>query len=227
MSVLVSDIVTQVLDEIGDKDGNRTKREDVVRYYNRAQRVIATDTQALEVDAYFDLLEGEPRYAYPEDAVQMTKIRLSRTNAPTALGDYYKLDECFTEEFDADTYAGRSNGYIDQYLARNNWIEFPVNPAEDIADGGLMTYFKIPAKVLAESQGLTMELPDFLEDHVIEGCKIIARMGHLRERAAAQTDWEKWMLVGKGLKNVVQDRSQDRRASIRPPRSRNPFAGMR
>jgi hypothetical protein len=221
----VSTVIDQVLDEIGDPNGDRTTRADALRYFNRAQRVIATKTLALEEDAYFNLEAAEPRYAYPEPAVVITGVRLSRTSTPTTLADYYHLTESFEEEWRDAIYAGRAEGYISHYRARNNWIEFLQNPSEAIVDGGILSYAKIPAKVATEI-GAVMELADFAEDHLIEGMKILARMS-TRERAAAQDDWQKWMLAADELKNTFQDRSRDRRPSIRAPRYGNPFAGMR
>ena len=226
MSVPVSGLITQALDEIGDKDGHRTTRPDMLRYYDRVQSVLATDTQALEVDAYFDLEANEPRYAYPEDCIQITAIRVSRTATPTSLSDYYWLDEVFEEEYRTWTWAQRAIGWISTYRARNAWIEFLQNPTQDIVNGGLLTYARMSVDVVSESQAAVMELPDFMKNHVIEGMKIVARMAG-RERAAANDDWVKWQAKNIDLKTAITDRSRDRKASIRPPSFGNMLRGMR
>lgn len=226
MSVQVSKLITQGLDEIGDKDGHRTTRPNMLSYYNRAQRVIATETEGIETDAYFDLEANEPRYAYPENAIRVKAIRIARIDLPVALSDYYWIDEAVEEEYRAWTWALRAIGWISHYRARNNWIEFLQNPTTDVPNGGLLTYWKIPDDVLEESPSAIMELPDFVQDHVLEGMKILSRMAG-RERAAANEDWQRWTIEATKLRSRIQGRSTDRKPSMRPPNSTNAFRGMR
>lgn len=226
MSTTVTSLIDQALNEITDKDARRTSRPDMLGYYNRVQEKLSIALRCLQSDYYFDLVANEPRYYYPEDAIQIAGIRIARTSTPTALGDYYWLDETFVEEYRAATQAFRPAAIVYGYHARAQWFELLNSPVEDVVDGGIVSTWHIPDRVTAETPSAMLELRDFLRGKTIEGMTILSRIGG-RERAAAQADWERWMTEIQEYREKIEDPSDDRRDSLRPPGGANPFGGMR
>lgn len=226
MSTFVTDLITSALLEIGDKDGHRTTRAEMLLYFNRTQRALATGLRCLQTDYYFNLVANEPRYVYPEDAVQISGIRISRVAVPTSLEDYYWLGEFFNDEFRMATHGMRPSATVYAYHARPEWFELLNAPVADVVDGGIVTTWRNAARLPSETSSATMELPDWLDNVVIEGMKILARMSG-RERAAAMSDWQRWTAEIDGLREKVEDRSDDRRAAIRPPGHLDWTGGMR
>lgn len=226
MSTQVSDLITQALGEITDKDGRRTTRADMLRFYNRIQEHLSIELRCLQADYYFDLVKGEPRYFYPEDAVQISAIRVSRVGSPSQLSDYYWLDEKFQEEYRRATWAFRPAAWVYGYHARPQWFELLNAPAADVIDGGIISVWHIPQPVTIESPTMMMELRDFMRGTTIEGMTILARIAG-RERAAAMDDWTRWKENIVQFREKFEDPSDDRRESIRPPGNDNPFGWMR
>ena len=226
MSTTVSDLITQALNEITDRDGRRTTRTDMLGYYVRVQEEISIDLRCLQSDYYFDLVAKEPRYYYPEDAIQIAGIRISRVAAPSQLSDYYFIDEKFTEEFRRVTYMFRPAAWVYGYHARPQWFELLNASPADVVDGGIISVWHIPARITAETPSAVLELRDFLRGTTIEGMKILARMAG-RERAAAADDWKVWKANIQSYREKIEDPSDDRRDSLRPPGNDNPLGGMR
>ena len=226
MSTTVSDLISQALVEITDPNGRRTTRADMLGFYVRVQEELSIDLRCLQSDYYFDLVNGEPRYYYPDDAVQIQGIRIARVPNPSQLSDYYWLDEKFTEEFRRVTFAFRPASWVYAYHARPMWFELLNTPPADVVDGGILSVWHIPARVTAETPSTVMELRDFLRGTTIEGMKILARMTG-RERVAAADDWKLWKANIQQYREKIEDPSDDRRDSLRPPGAENPFGHMR
>lgn len=226
MSTYVTDLVSRALLEIGDRNGRRTERDEMLGYFNRVQEKLATEMRCLQTDYYFDLVAGEPRYFYPMDAVQISGIRVARTNTPTSLADYYWLEEYFNDEFRIVTHGQRPLATVYAYHARPEWFELISVPTDAVVDGGIVSTWRLPTWIATETQSAVMELRDWLRGPVQEGMQILARLSG-RERAAAMSDWERWVAAIDSLKEKIEDPSDDRRAAIRPPGSIDWTGGMR
>ena len=216
MSTYVSDLITQALNEIADKDGHRTTRADMLTYYTRAHEKMALTLRCLQSDYYFDLVKGEPRYYYPEDSIQIAGIRIARVAQPTQLSDYYWLDEKFTEEYRRVTWAYRPAAWVYAYHARPQWFELLNSPVADVTDGGIISVWHIPYRITTETPSAVMEVRDFLRGSVIEGMKVLARNAG-RERVAAEAEWRQWVSELETYREKIEDPSDDRRDSLRPP----------
>lgn len=226
MSTYISDLISRSLTEVGDPDGRRTTRVDMLLYFNRVQELIATVLRCVETDYYFNLIANEPRYAYPDDNIQISLVRISRSSTPTSLADYYSLREKFKDEWRSATDGARPSAQVYGYFARPAWFELLDAPVAAVTDGGIVTTWNIPAWTANESASATMALPDWLRGQVQEGMMILSRKTG-RERAAAMEDWKIWTETIEALREKVEDKSDDRRPAIRPPGYDNPFMGMR
>jgi len=226
MSTPVGDIISAALYEIGDPNGKSTKRPAMLGFYNRAQRKLARGLRCLETDYYFNLQANEPRYYYPDDNIQISGIRISQVAQPSSLGDYYWLRERFRDEWRNATDGYRPSSQVWGYHARANWFELLDAPVADVDDGGIVTTWHLPQEVVTETSATLMELPDSMRDAVQEGMQILARLTG-RERAAAMDDWKRWVDEIEAEREKFEDRSDDRRSSIRPPGGEDWTVGMR
>jgi hypothetical protein len=217
MSVLVSSLIDRALVKLMDPGARRYKREAMLQYFNEIQHEFATSLRCFEDDYYFNLEANEGAYSYPPNRVQLKKVRITQNPSPTSLADYYPLDEWFEEEFTGATALSRPSGYIHHYFARSGWFELIEMPAADIINGGIVTTYRIPLWLDTEEPNTLMELPDFTQVAVQHGMEILARYAG-RDRAAGNSDWERWKLEMADMDGKISDPSVDRRASVRPPR---------
>lgn len=218
MSVLVTNLIDRSLTKLMDPSARRYKREAMLQYFNEVQHWFATSLRCLEEDYYFALEANEGAYSYPVNRIQVKKIRVTQSAAPTGLSDYYPLDEMFEDEFTAATSLSRPSGYISHYFARPGWFELVNTPTANIIDGGLITVTRIPVWLEGETNA-TMELPDFCQIGVQEGMEILARYSG-RDLAAGAEEYIKWQARMADLEGKIADPAIDRRASLRPVVSR-------
>jgi hypothetical protein len=226
VSVLVSDLINRALVTLMEPRARRTTRPMLLQFFNETQHDIAVSLRCLELDYYFPLEANEGAYSYPEDRVQLKKLRVTQNPAPNSLGDYYPLTEMFEDEFTGATSMSRPAGYVSHYFARPEWFELVNSPPADIVNGGLLTVVRIPVWIVAEATGLTMELPDFCQTVVQKGMELKARWAG-RDRVAANDEWAKWKQDSLAeIEQRISDPSIDRRANLRPPSSRR-MRGLR
>lgn len=227
MSVLVSSLIDRCLVTLMEPRARRTTRDMLLQFFNETQHDIAVSLRCLEIDYYFNLEANEGAYSYPANRVQVKKIRVTQTAAPTSLGDYYPLNELFEDEFTATTSMSRPSGYVSHYFARPEWFELVNAPSTDIVSGGLITVVRIPAWIAPGAEtGAVMELPDFCQTVVQKGMELKARWAG-RDRVAANDEWAKWKQDSLAeVEQRISDPSIDRRASLRPPSSRR-MRGLR
>jgi len=226
MSTSASDLITRALAEIGDPQGRRTARADMLGYFNRVQEKLATELRCLQTDYYFNLVANEPRYVYPNDMVQMSGLRVSQAATPTSLADYYSVSEMFNDEWRSATYGQRPSAWVYGYIARPSWFELVNAPTASVTDGGILTTWRIPAWLVSEAAPGLMELPDWMRGTVQEGMQILASKAN-DESDTSRADWEVWVKAIDTLREKFEDRSDDRRAAIRPPGNGNWTQGMR
>lgn len=226
MSTTITSLIDRALVGLGPGVGSRRyDRPAMLQHYNTICTRITVKLKALEADFYRDVVANEPRYAYPEERVQIIGIRFAKNNAPASLDDYYWLGEKFSEDFRAATNWHRPTAHVYGYYARAQWFELLATPVEDIVDGMIVSTRPKHTIITAED-GALMELPDFLDVLVCDGMQIEARLSG-RERAAAMSDLERWYKDVEEMRAPIEDPSDDRRSSLRPPGGGNPFGGMR
>lgn len=221
MSVAVTDLINRASLLIGDPSNRRTSRDEFLLHLDTIQNKLATETRCIEVDADLNVAAGVYEYPYPPSSVGITGIQFSE--AP-AQGGFYPLDEKFKDEWRRMTYRMRPAGNPWAYFARTRSFEVTGTPTVDVTDGFIVTYWIKAERTLTET-GTVMQVPDFLEDHVIDGMVIRARMTG-RDRVAAAQDYNVWLASLADLREKIEDRSDDRRAAIRAPGCDNPFGGM-
>lgn len=220
MSVLVTDLIDRAGLKLADPNFRRTSRDEFLSYYNEIQRKVAIETRCLEVDADFDVKNGVFQYPYPATAVGVSGVRYSETPPD----GFYWLHEMFRDEWRATVNRLRPSGNVWAYHARPSSYELIGTPTVDVTGGGILTYFVKPASVLSES-GQSLEVPELLEDLVVEGMVIRARLTG-RDRVAARQDLELWLASLAAMREQIEDRSDDRRPALRAEGALNPYGGM-
>jgi hypothetical protein len=219
----VTDIIDGTLVALGDPSARRHDRPVMLRYYNEVQLEVASTLQCLEVDSDFDIVAGNQNYAYPDDMVVLRELQFTLT--PQSPDTHRTLDEIFRDERRRATYLRWPTGWVWGYYARQSFFQLVGKPSVDIMDGGLITYARTPAWVATET-GTFLELPDFTRIFVQRGMEIFSRLTD-RERAVAQQDLERWRTELAALKTKITDRSDDRRAALRPASGRSLMMGQR
>jgi hypothetical protein len=220
--VLVKDLIDRAGVEIADPNFRRTSRSEFLQYLNKIQNKLATETRCIEVDADFNIAANVYEYPWPSSSVGMTGVRYSET--PSSPDSFYWLDEKFRDEWRNMTNRLRPSGNVWAYFARTKSFEILGTPTSNIVNGGIATYWVKATRIVTET-ATVMEVPDFLEDMVVDGMVILGRMSG-RDRVAAAQDYQRWVASLAELREKIEDRSDDRRAAIRPPSHGNPYAGM-
>jgi hypothetical protein len=221
MSTLVSYLVDDAAQAIGDPNKQRVQTSQWLSIYNRSNRELCQKANILKFRDSFKLVANRRIYDYPEQMTVMTDIHVSET--PTDESSFRYLSEYFEDEFRERTSALYPAATLPtHYHATSGWFYLVPMVSADIVDGGCITYFGLPDR-LAEIGTNVMQVDDLAQDYLIRRM-IIHGLESRNRLVEARAALEMWNADLETLQDKLDDRSQDRRSSIAPRRNR--FAGM-
>lgn len=216
-----SSLIERAARRIDDIRLTNVTTPDLLDYLNAVSDDLCARRRILERVVIFKVY-AEDMYAYPSDLVQVKWMRFNED--PVNDPDGYKdLAEMFEDEFREATYGQYPTENPSAYSVSQNYFHLYPRPTAAIDNGGKMGYWSIPDPVTSATAGF-LQLPDYLQHHVIEGMVIRALEGQRRLDEAEQRR-VRWLTVEDELAQPMQDRSADRRSSLRPPTHRDRFAG--
>lgn len=224
MSTLISSLVNDAALEIGDPNKQRVTLAHWHSIYNRSNRELGQKANIFRFLDQFDLVVAQMKYDYPEGMVVMNGIRVSETPADETT--FTDLKEIFEDEWRARTRSiYPSATKPDSYFATSNWFWLVPMAEATIEDGACIDYFGIPDTVSYEDfLNGPIQAEDFAQDYLVRRM-VIHGMEARNRWAEAERSLALWNADMESLQDKLEDRSQDRRSSLRNRRS--PFAGMR
>lgn len=225
MSTLITDLIADAAFEIGDPNKQRVSMSQWTSIYNRSNRELCQKANILPLSEKFTLVAGQQRYSYPAGMVVMTGIRVTETPSDETTARYLK--EIFEDEFRELTDAMYPSASLpDYYFATTGWFNLVGTVTAEIVGGACITYFGLPDRI-TEAQitgGQVMQVPDFAQDYLLRRMVIHGQQARNR-LVEAKSALDIWYSDMESLQDKLEDRSQDRRSSIAPRKSR--FVGMR
>lgn len=221
MSLPVSYLVDDAALKIGDPNKTRVSPSEWALFYNQSARELCEKADVLQYRSTFNLTT-EALYPYPDEMTTMARLEVTET--PSDADSYRIVNEKFEDEFRALT----SNRYPtatipDFYFADRIGFYLIPRPEATIAEGGRITYFGLPDRIFDVTTA-TYQLPEFTQDYVLRRMVVYGKTARHRIDEA-NAELQQWYADVEGLQDKVEDRSNDRRSSLRPRRS--PYAGMR
>jgi hypothetical protein len=213
--MMVSDLLSQVALRLGDPRMSRTSQTDLLAFYNEALEEITLGWKVLEEDATCGTLVGERRYLYPEECIQLRRVRYNGTPTDDSTG--WDLGEDFWEEHKARTNYSIEDGEPRHYCVRASFFEVRPTPDTAVADGLFVSYWKLGTPVIiADVLGGTalVELPAAFRKYLREYTTIFAKEASGRyqessgDRAALAESLDR--VAGR-----LEDKSDDRRSRLR------------
>lgn len=228
MSTTVSQVIDDAAMAFGDPNKQRVETPHWLSIYNRANRELGEKLKIFRFIDEFDLLRLDPdtgemlqKYAYPDGMVVMNGIHVSET--PSDRATYRWIGEIFEDEFRDRTSGLYPTATIpDSYYATSAWVYLVPAVTADIVDGACIDYFGLPQDVTDVSTN--MQAPGLARDYLLRRMVVHAMMATNRV-AEANAELELWNADMTGLQDKLEDRSNDRRASLAPRRPR--YQGMR
>lgn len=210
MSVFVKSIMDDAAITIGDPDYRRVTVNEMHKFYNRTARIVARRLKTIEYEAFFDL-QANDLYKLPDDCIQVRKLFV--TESPSDSESYYSLDEIFEDEFSGLTNRARPSGSPRCYYVRQGYFHVYPKPSAVVLNGGKMIYWGMPPTSYNYTTDV-IPFSDLVQDTLTEGVVVYAlkRMSRLDEAAAREREWYESMNIDR---NVMEDRSGDKRPSLR------------
>lgn len=223
MPAYVTDLIDAAATRVQDPRRRRIQDAQWLSIYNEVHLELAIETLCLESDANFNLVLGETRYAYPEDAIVINKIGYSAV--PAGPNSYASLDEKFSDEWD-DTY-GRGiypDGPPTMWIARQNFFQVAGTPTASVLDGGQLTYRRIPEWLSVETAQV-LEIPAFMSGITVDGMVPRARFA-LKEHDQGLSEYKMWQASLDAKRLRAEKRGDTRRRSALRTKTRSPFSEM-
>lgn len=222
MSVNALTLATEAGRRCGDELFTRITRDDWKDFLNAVCRDIASRFHVVEYESTFDVVANMENYPYPDDMVQIRFMRYSDT--PDTAGTYEDVDETPFDEWRERTSRSYPIGTPDEYCPRAGFFSLVPMAATTIEDGGLLSYWGLPADV-TDLTTQSLQLPDFFRDYVVAGMVI---QGKRKDKAFDEADAleRAWLNQESQMREKMEDRARDRRASLRPKSARHPMRGM-
>lgn len=226
MSTLITSLVDDAALQIGDPNKQRVTMPHWHSIYNRSNRELGQKANVFRYLDQFTLEALQMKYDYPESMTVMNGIRVSET--PSDETTFQVIDEIFEDEWRKRTNSLYPSATIpDAYFATSNWFWLVPMAEAQIVDGACIDYFGLPDTLSYTdftAANAVIQAEDFAQDYlirrmVIHGMEARNRWQEAKDSLAL---WEADMVT---LQDKLDDRSQDRRSSLRPRRPR--FAGMR
>lgn len=223
MPLPVSDIINECASEIGDEPQGRFTAERWLQAFNKTLSEMTLKYRILEQDQTFDVLANEDAYLFPEDMVQMKRLRY--TGTPSDTNSYLPIGEMFQDEVRAAESMGKSTGdQFQGYWARSQFLQVVPKPTTAVTDGLLISYWRLAVRV-SSSVG-DLELPAMYRDLVVARMVIFAKRS-LSRYAEYVSDLAAWKNDLEEVAEAVDDRSDDRRSALRPASAIRGNRGMR
>jgi hypothetical protein len=211
--MIVSDLLNQVAVRLGDPRMTRTTLSDLLAFHNEALEELTLGWRVLEEDATADIVAEERRYLYPEECVQLRRVRYNAT--PTTEETGWDLGEDFWEEHKSRTNTFIEAGEPRHYCVRANFFELRPVPETVVVDGLFVSYWKLGTPVLLQDiLTAEVELPAMYRKYLREYATIYAKekSGRYQEAAADRA------ALAESLDRVagrIEDKSDDRRSQMR------------
>lgn len=216
MATLVSYLIDDAAQAIGDPNKQRIKTPQWLSIYNQAARQLCQKANVLQFRGIFTL-SPVGAYLYPPEMTVMTSLEV--TDSPNDDESFRFLDEIFEDQFRGRVSARYPTASLpDSYFAAANWVYLVGRPETSITGGGRITYYGLPDRVTDAVAGV-VQTDDFTQDYLIRRMVIGAMEARNRivEARAALELWEKDVVT---LQDKFGDRSQDRRSTLAPRRAR-------
>lgn len=221
MALLVTYLVDDAARKIGDPNKQRVQNADWLLFYNQSGRELCEKANVLQYRATFDL-GAQALYPYPDEMTQLARVEINET--PSNADSWRFLKERFEDEFRAETDVLYPTATIpERYFADKVGFYLMPRPTATIVGGGRMTYYGLPDR-LFDLVGANFQLPEFTQDYVIRRMVVYGKTARNR-LTEASAELSQWYADIEGLQDKMEDRSDDRRSSMRP--RRNPYSGMR
>lgn len=221
MSTLVSALIDDAAQAIGDPNKQRVQIAQWLSIYNMSLRELCQKANVLKTQDIFTL-DPVTRYAYPGHMVVLTGIEVSET--PDDEGSFRTLDEMFEEEFrEATSRLFPTAALPTHYYATSSFFYLVPMVTTQIEKGGCLTHFGLPENDITDPSSL-LETPDFTRDYVTRRMVVYGLRARHRY-AEAKDELALWQADVDTLHDKMEDRSIDRRATLAPRRNR--FARMR
>jgi hypothetical protein len=221
MSTLVSYLVDDAAAAIGDPNKQRVSLAQWLSIYNRSNRELCAKANVLRFLDFFTLEAGQTKYDFPQSMTVMNGIAVSDT--PTDLTTFRWIDEMFEDEFRALTTQSYPQATLPEgYFCSSNWFYLIPAAQAQIVNGGQIDYFGLPDRITA-LDGALLQVDDMAQDYLLRRM-VIHGMMMTHRIVEAKAQLEMWNADMEGFQEKLDDRSQDRRASLAPRRNR--FAGM-
>jgi hypothetical protein len=210
---------------IGDPNKQRVQLSQWVSIYNRSNRELCEKANVLKFQDEFDLIAGQRKYDWPELMTVMTDIHVSETPGDETTWRYLK--EIFEDEFrDRTDRLYPSATLPDNYHATESWFWLVPMVSAEIQGGACITYFGLPDRVTQDqvTSGTVLQVPDMAQDYLLRRMIIHGKMSRNRI-VEAKVELELWNADMESFQDKLDDRSDDRRSSLAPRKSR--YSGMR
>lgn len=225
MPITCQEIIDQAATDFGDPTMGRILQAEWLEIYNRSQRSLTRSYRVIEEDAFHDIAANEDRILYPSLCVQLKRWQF--TSTPDDPASYVEAGEIFEDEYRAVTRFVIPTGDTGfRYWARLGFIVITPRPTVLVKRGGLMSYWKLAAKVVAGDEAtVLLEVPETLEDLLVARMVIKAKSRNHRmtEAQAGLAEWEAEMAKAY---EPIEDRSDDRRPRLRLRSAMRGYGGM-
>lgn len=210
--MLGSTLITEAAELFGDPAQGRISPGVWRIILNRVLRGVSMKMNVFEAETFFDIVTSSHRYAWPSDATQIRFVQY--TDTPSDQESLQFLGEMVEEKWRTLTHGRYPVGAPRSYFARQGW--FHLWPRADVAyeKGGLVAYWAIhPEIVVPEAESIVY--PDMTRDYIVDGMLVQAAMRD-KQLLEANALWQGWLSQLDEAKFRIEDRSDDRRPSLRP-----------
>ncbi len=222
VSTLVSYLVDDAAQAIGDPNKQRIQIPQWLSIYNRSNRELCQKANVLRFLDAFDLIASQTKYDFPQSMVVMNGIAVSEN--PSDQTSFRWIKEMFEDEFREKTTSNYPSATLpESYFCTSGWFYLVGAATGTIVDGGCIDYFGLPDRITDLSTAL-MQVDDMAQDYLVR-LMIIHALESRNRYAEAEEQLKLWNADMETLKDKLDDRSVDRRSTIAPRRNR--LSGMR
>jgi hypothetical protein len=211
VSTTAIEVINDAAIAFGDPGFSRVSQAEWLLFLNRTLRAFCSRINVIERTGYFDLVADNELYAWPEDATLITGVGV--TDTPEDIYSFRYLREMVKEEFRRNTSAYFPVGPVTHYYPARQYFSLYPRPATTVEGGGLIEYYGIPANLISVDAAL--ETPDFCRDYLSAGMTVWAHR-KAKELDEAQSAERVWLAAEPELASRLEDRTDDRRKSLRP-----------
>jgi len=183
---------------------------------------MTNEYRVLDGRRLFNIEQDADAYCYPDDMVDL--LELAYTVTPSDPYSYEALKEMKADEHRAKTRGSYPQETPTHYVPRGTFFQLYPRSNATVVLGGRIFYYRHSVWLASEIQQV-IEVPDFLQDLLVEGMIFRAERAE-SNLVKAQADEEVWEKAMSRIADRIEDRAHDARPSIRPPGFYRPHAGM-